>query len=107
MYKRQVSHWLELQEHGPDLPVRADLLVRVGQALLASGNREAGLAALRRALLTGGAGLNPATALRISRAARDADPGLSRGAARIALSHPELQAAERRQALALTEVHKP
>jgi len=101
------SHWLELMEHAPDLPVRAELLVRIGPALLSTGNHQAGLAALRRALLAGGRELDPSTALRIARAARDADPGLCLGAARIALGHPEIQAAERRQALALAEVDQP
>ena len=99
-------HWQELKEHAPGLPVRADLLVRIGQALLITGRTEDGLAALRKALLMGGRGLNPSTALRIARAAEQADPGLAVGAARIALAHPELQAAERRQALALTEINQ-
>ncbi len=51
-----VSHWQELLEQAPGLTVRNELLVRIGQALLAAGNRDAGLAALRRALLAGGSG---------------------------------------------------
>jgi hypothetical protein len=98
---------MELQEYAPELPVRTDLLVRIGQILIGAGDTKPGLAALRRALLQGGTGLDPSTALNIARAARDTDTALASAAARIALCHPEIQAAERRQALALTEVHQP
>ena len=101
------DHWLELREHAPDLPVRTEILVRIGQALIRCEHTDEGLAALRRALLQGGSSLNPSTALRIARAAEPVDPDLARGAARIALCHPDIQAAERRQALALAEIHQP
>ena len=101
------DHWLELREHAPDLPVRIEILVRIGQALIGAQHADEGLAALRKALLQGGSSMKPSTALRIARAAEPIDPGLARGAARIALCHPGIGASERRQALALTEIHKP
>ncbi len=100
------EHWMELREQVPDLPVSAEILIRIGKELIRAEHTDEGLAALRQALLQGGAGMSPSTALRIARAAEAVDPDLARGAARMALCHPDIQAAERSQALALTEVHK-
>ncbi len=49
-------------------------------------------------MLEGGATMPAAMALRIARIARGLDAGLARGAARLALSRPDLGTTEREQA---------
>jgi len=89
------EHWCELKKRAPDLPVPPGLLIRVGQALLDRGETREGLAALRQALLLGGKTLPVSQVLKIARISTTADPGLSAGAARLAMSRPDIQATER------------
>jgi membrane associated rhomboid family serine protease len=89
------EHWLELKKHAPDLPVSPDLLIRVGQAFLQCGEVKEGLAVLRQALLEGGTILPVSQVLKIARISSQADPGLSAGAARLAMSRPDIQATEK------------
>jgi membrane associated rhomboid family serine protease len=90
-----VSHWTELGSQIPHPKAGPDLLVRIAQALSKQGRAEEAAMALRRAMLDAGSGMTSAMALRIARAARDLDPRIARGAARLILARPEPDPAER------------
>jgi membrane associated rhomboid family serine protease len=86
-----LQHWDELEQQLPELEVDAAVLVRLACALAGEDRRDSALVVTRRALL--GAG-TPTMALRVAQAARELDPQLARGAARVVLSRAEPGSAE-------------
>jgi membrane associated rhomboid family serine protease len=90
-----VAHWTELSSEIPHPKTGADLLVRIAQALHRLERGDEAAMALRRAMLDAGAGMTSAMALRIARVARDLDPRVARGAARLILARPDPDPAER------------
>ncbi len=94
-------HWDELTTSVPGVTLDPDSLVRIAHLLHAQNRPSEALAALRRAMLAGGTGMPAALALRIARQARRLDPRLCQGAARLALSRPDLDPLEREQAASL------
>ncbi len=90
-----VTHWTELSTQLPNPRAGGDLLVRLAQALHRQGRLEEAVMALRRAMLEAGSGMTSTMALRIARAAREIDPSIARGAARLILTRPDPDPAER------------
>ncbi|MDX1388138.1 MAG: rhomboid family intramembrane serine protease [Acidobacteriota bacterium] len=90
-----VTHWTELSTQIPHPRAGGDLLVRLAQALHRQGRREEAVMALRRAMLEAGSGMTATMAMRIARAAREIDPSIARGAARLILTRPDPDPAER------------
>lgn len=85
-----LDHWNEVAECVPGLAVEPALLIRIAQNLAELDHEEHAVVALRRALLACGASPNPALVVKIARLAVPIDAQLARGAARLALSRPEL-----------------
>ena len=90
-----VTHWTELSSQIPHPRANGDLLVRIAQALQRQGRLEEAGLALRRAMLEAGSGMTSTMALRIARAAREIDPAVARGAARLILTRPDPDPTER------------
>ncbi len=93
-----LDHWSELVEHAPHAPVDAEVLIRIAQAAVRAGNPAGATPVLRRAMLEGGTSMPATMALRIARLASGLDANLARGAARLALTRPDLGPHEREQA---------
>jgi membrane associated rhomboid family serine protease len=85
-----LEDWVEVSQKVPDLTVEPALLIRIAQSLAELDHGEEAAIALRRALLACGPEPNPALLVKIARLAARVDPRLARGAARVALSRPEL-----------------
>jgi hypothetical protein len=92
-----LTHWTELVQRVPSVEADPDLLVRLAQLFQRAGRGDEAAAALRRAMLGGGSTMAPALALRIARIAGGLDANLAKGAARLALAHPDLPPTERSQ----------
>ncbi len=92
------QHWIELTGQVPCIGADAMLQVRIAEVLLRQGHADHAARALRGAMLAAGSAMPGALAVRISKIAREVDPPLARGAARLALTRPDLQQLERREA---------
>ncbi len=85
------THWRQLMACGAPVDANTTLLVRMGEALLDSGEPEQALDTLRRALDAPGQ-MGSALAQRVVRIARDLDPVLTARAAEAALLDPQIAA---------------
>ena len=95
--------WLAVQKRVQVLEGDPRLFVRIARALIDAGRGRDAIAPLRLALLRGGTRLDPTTAMKIACAARKLDPQTARGAARLALAHPDVDPQLREQAMRLLE----
>jgi len=93
-----LTHWTELVHRVTSPPAGAELLVRLSQALVREGRRPEAVVTLRRAMLEAGSGMTSSMALRIARVARELDPQVARGAARLVLTQPSIDPADRMHA---------
>jgi membrane associated rhomboid family serine protease len=96
-----VAHWCQVIEKVPDVQAEPLLLLRLAHHLSGTGRRKEATAALRLGLLDPEGKLTPALLLRIAKEAREIDPELARGAARLALARPDVGDIERAGAEAL------
>jgi hypothetical protein len=101
------SLWLAVQKRIQVLEGDPRLFVRIARALIDAGRGRDAIAPLRLALLRGGPRLDPTTAMKIAGAARKLDPQTARGAARLALAHPDVDPQLRGQATRLLEEVPP
>ncbi len=85
------THWRQVMASGAAVDAKPTLLVRMGEALLDSGEPEQALDTLRQALDAPGQ-MGSALAQRIVRIARDLDPVLTSRAAEAALQDPQIEA---------------
>jgi membrane associated rhomboid family serine protease len=90
-----LAHWTELNVRVANPPAGPELLVRLSQLLARDGRRDEATVALRRAMLEAGSGMTGNLAMRIARAARELDPQVAQGAARLMLARSELDPSER------------
>jgi membrane associated rhomboid family serine protease len=90
-----LAHWTELNVRVAHPPAGPELLVRLSQLLAREGRRDEGATVLRRAMLEAGSGMTGHLAMRIARAARDLDPKIAQGAARLMLGRTDLDPNER------------
>jgi len=98
-----LAHWTEVNVRVACPPAGPELLVRLCQLLVRDDRRDEAAVALRRAMLEAGSGMTGNLAMRIARAARDLDPQVAQGAARLMLGRSELEPSERAYAEKLLE----
>jgi membrane associated rhomboid family serine protease len=90
-----LAHWTELDVRVANPPAGPELMVRISQALVRDGRTAEAAVALRRAMLEAGSGMTANLAMRIARVAKDLDPRIAQGAARVMLARPDLDPSER------------
>jgi len=98
-----LARWTEVNVRVASAPAAPELLVRLCQLLARDGRRDEAAVALRRAMLEAGSGMTGNLAMRIARAARELDPQVAQGAARLMLARSELDPSERAYAQKLLE----
>lgn len=93
--ERAAELWRGLRAGAPGVLLDAASLVRIASALIAQGEMEPALDALRDAVDPENAGLSPGLAVRVAETARQLDPRVALAAARRALDAPDFHEAKR------------